>query len=236
MTHDEQYKTEYYNRFAPQFDDHNINEGDEHYFALAALEGLIDHLGITSALDVGSGTGRALLYLGARKPSLRLHGVEPSDGMRARAIEKGVPASSLTAGVGTALPFKDGEFDLVMSFGVLHHIKDSDKAVSEMLRVARKAVFISDGNNMGQGPLPARLVKWGLNRLGLWRAAYTLWTGGKGHWTSPHDGLAYSFSLHNHRKVLARHCDRFHYISTRSSEPDLVIGCAQLAMLALKRA
>ncbi|MDB6138343.1 MAG: methyltransferase type 11 [Verrucomicrobiaceae bacterium] len=235
MKYDEQYKKDYYDNFAPQFDAHNINADDEHYLALAALEGLIDYLGIGSALDVGSGTGRALLYLGEKKPSLRVHGIEPSDGMRARAVEKGVPLSILTAGGGTDLPFKDGEFDLVMSYGVLHHIREADKAVAEMMRVAKKAVFISDANYMGQGPMPARLLKWGLTKLGLWQAAYKVYTGGKGYWTSPHDGLAYSFSVHNYRKLLMTRCDRIHYLSTMSSTPNLTLGCSHLAILALKK-
>jgi ubiquinone/menaquinone biosynthesis C-methylase UbiE len=236
MHHDEQFQRDYYNQFAVQFDDYNIHERDEHYFALAALEGLIDYLGITSALDVGSGTGRALLYLGKKKPGLRLHGVEPNEGMRARAVEKGVPPSILTEGSGVALPFKDGEFDLVMSYGVLHHIRDTSKAVSEMLRVAKKAVFISDCNYMGQGTMPARILKWGLTRLGLWQAAYKLRTGGKGYWTSPHDGLAYSFSALNCRGQLSAQCDRIHYLSTVPSTPNLTFGSSHLALLAIKKA
>lgn len=38
----------------------------------------------------------------------------------------------------------------------------------KMLRVARKAIFISDPNNFGQGPFLARMVKQTINALGFW--------------------------------------------------------------------
>lgn len=36
-----------------------------------------------------------------------------------------------------ALPFKDGEFDLVYAFGVLHHTPDTEKAIAEIFRVLK---------------------------------------------------------------------------------------------------
>jgi hypothetical protein len=38
-----------------------------------------------------------------------------------------------------------------------------------MYRAARKAVFISDANNFGQGRLPSRMLKQGLNALAACR-------------------------------------------------------------------
>jgi ubiquinone/menaquinone biosynthesis C-methylase UbiE len=235
MNPEEQFKKEYYNHFASQFDDYNIKERDEHYFALASLEGILDYLGAESLLDVGSGTGRALVYFKNKKPSLKTHGIEPSDGMRSRCVEKGIALDQLTAGSGTSLPFADGSFDVVTSFGVIHHIRDSEKAISEMLRVARKAVFISDCNYMAQGSMPARWFKRLMTCLGLWKAVYWLRTGFKGYWTSPHDGLAYSFSVLNHAKQISAQCESVQYISTLSSGPNLVLEASHLAILGTKK-
>lgn len=41
------------------------------------------------------------------------------------------------------LPFKNDEFDVVLCSETLEHVKDLDRAVSELLRVARKAVLIT---------------------------------------------------------------------------------------------
>lgn len=235
MTDEDLYKREYYDGFAAKFDSFNIKERDEHYMALGALEGLLHYLGARSLLDVGSGTGRALLYLKERCPNLHVQGVEPNDGMRARAMEKGIDAANLTAGSGTDLPFPDGSFDVVTSFGVLHHIRDANKAVSEMMRVARIAVFISDDNNISQGSWLSRHVKRLLCGLGIWQLVYKIWTGGKGYWTTPHDGLGYSYSIHQHRHVLARECDRMHYICTKPSGTNLVTQCPHMVLLAIKK-
>lgn len=232
---EEAYKKAYYDKFAAEFDNYNIQPRDEHSFALFALEGFIDFLGIESILDVGSGTGRTLLHLQQRKPNLKACGIEPSDGMRARAVEKGVALEQLVSGDATKLPFQNGAFDLVTTFGVLHHIRDPEIAIEQMLRVAKKAVFISDSNNMGQGTSPARLLKRTLTKLGLWSASYWLWTGGKGYWTSPHDGLAYSFSILNHRKQIENSCQAVHYLSTQTSGPNLIAEAAHVAVLGIKR-
>ena len=50
-------------------------------------------------------------------------------------------ASKLQVADAEALPFADGEFDAVYSWGVLHHTPDTDKAVSEVFRVLKPGGF-----------------------------------------------------------------------------------------------
>ena len=57
--------------------------------------------------------------------------------------------------------------DAVCAFGVMHHVKRPAIVVGEMMRVARRAIFISDSNRFGQGSMPARRVKLLLWRFGL---------------------------------------------------------------------
>ena len=66
-----------------------------------------------------------------------------------------------------SLQAADGEFDLVCEFAVLHHVPRPAQAVGEMLRVARKAIFISDANNFGQGGGIVRLIKRTIAALGV---------------------------------------------------------------------
>jgi ubiquinone/menaquinone biosynthesis C-methylase UbiE len=140
----------YYRETADQYDRMHNSSADSHAFALAVLVSMIDLFGIQSILDVGSGTGRALLAIKRSHPAVRLIGIEPSPEMRSRGHMNGLTANELIDGDAQALSFRDESFDLVCEFGALHHIPKPRKAVCEMLRVARKGIFISDSNNFGK--------------------------------------------------------------------------------------
>ena len=86
-------------------------------------------------------------------------------------------------------------------YGAVVEIKKEIPA--EMMRVARKAVFLSDANRFGQGPHSLRLLKLFLYKLHLWDAARYLQTGGKMYAVSEGDGLAYSYSVFDSYELLA---------------------------------
>ena len=79
----------YYTQTADEYDVH-IDGDEEHNFSLAWLSGLIEYTGAKSLIDVGSGTGRALVALKARHPNLRVLGVEPVFALREKALKKGI--------------------------------------------------------------------------------------------------------------------------------------------------
>jgi ubiquinone/menaquinone biosynthesis C-methylase UbiE len=66
------------------------------------------------------------------------------------------------------LPFRDASFDVVYEFAVLHHVLNPGGVVKVMLRVASKAVFISDSNRFGQGSRTKKLIKLLLSKSRLW--------------------------------------------------------------------
>jgi len=185
----------YYAETASHYDEMHLHGDDEHSFALRFMVSTLESLGIRSVLDIGSGTGRVLLNIKADAPNISALGVEPSAELRQIGHAKGLSETELIDGDAMNLAFADGEFDLVCEFAVLHHVPVPAKAVSEMLRVARKAVFISDSNNFGHGSGKARMLKQALNAMGLWQLAYKIRTGGNGYLISEGDGLAYSYSV-----------------------------------------
>lgn len=197
----------YYKNTAKQYDQLHVDESDEHFFALRLLEGIIDFHNVRSVLDIGAGTGRVAQYLKRRFPDLRIISVEPVQELREIGHAKGLSTTELVEGDVNQLQFRDGEFDIVCEFGVLHHVKHPDRAVSEMLRVSKLGIFISDSNNFGQGSFLARTVKQVLNSLKLWRAADLVKTRGKGYTISEGDGLAYSYSVFDNYKQIASQCD-----------------------------
>jgi hypothetical protein len=117
---------------------------------------------------------------------------------------------------------------------VLHHVPKPSQAVAEMLRVARKAIFISDANNFGQGGIVARCLKQAINALGLWPAFDWLRTGGKGYHVSAGDGLFYSYSVYNNFRQIRKACRYVYQVNTTDAGQDLYRSSPSVTILALK--
>ena len=217
MKRPEESPRQWFDEHATFYDDFNLREDSEHYVALRYVSSFIAAHGISSILDVGCGTGRAVKYFLDKHPSVRVHGIEPARGMIHQAVSKhAIAAELLTCGVGESLPFANESFDAVCEFGCLHHVSRPNVIVSEMLRVARKAVFLSDSNRFGQGSMPARLAKLALYKVGLWGTANWLKTRGKGYTFG--DAIQYSYSVYDSFHLLARWADRVIFIPTRKEK------------------
>jgi len=175
---------------------------DEHDSALLWVDFLFQKERISSILDVGAGTGRAIQFFCDRGRNIM--GVEPSSAQIAQAIKKRISQSHIVQADGHCLPFPDSSFDAVCEFGMLHHVEHPQGVISEMLRVARKAVFISDSNRFGQGRTIAKVSKLVLYKIGLWGLIERLRTGGKGYHISERDGVFYSFSVYDHLNQVAK--------------------------------
>ncbi len=187
----------YYERTAAAYDSWHVRDDDEHGAALTRINEALVRIGASTVLDVGAGTGRGIRFLTSAQPGLEVHGVEPVDALRERAVENGVPSERLSAGTGERLPFPDRSFDAVMALGVLHHVPDPAPVVAEMQRVARQAVFISDNNRFGRGSASVRLLKLLLAKLRLWPLAFRIRTLGRGYVVTEGDGIAYSYSVYD---------------------------------------
>lgn len=223
----------YYEQTARGYDAAHIDEGDEHYFALGFLLGSIVYLKAESLLDVGAGTGRGLAYLKQHAPELKVRGIEPVGALREMAYAKGIPRDELTDGDGMSLAFPSGSFDVVCAFGVLHHVKDHRRVVEEMLRVARKAILISDGNNFGQGRPAVRLIKQALHAAHLWPLANLIKTRGKGYSITEGDGLAYSYSVFDDYPLIQQSCSRVHLLNTTVAGIDPYRSAPHVALLGI---
>jgi SAM-dependent methyltransferase len=200
---------EHFAKVADTYDSSISHGDDEHGLALRHISVLVDELAVNSVLDVGTGTGRGLKYFLAQHPGMHVHGIEPVPELIEQAVCKnGIPPERIAQGAGDSLPFADGEFDAVTAFGVLHHAENPSRVIKEMMRVARRAVFISDSNRFGQGSKLSRLAKIGLWNVGLWPVYNYIATKGKGYHVSEGDGLFYSYSVFDQYRMLAEWADR----------------------------
>lgn len=184
----------YYADTAVAYDE--SHERGEHIDSLRLAVDYMRQIGAESALDTGCGTGLAMRYLAEHIPELRLKGNDPSRELLDVASERfGIPAEQLDLAGSEALPYADGEFDVVVETGVLHHVPDASAIVSEMLRVARKAVFISDENTYGIGSFPNRTAKLLLKSVGL-LGPVNRWRRGSHDWFyTEGDGVAWTYSV-----------------------------------------
>ena len=97
-----------------------------------------DSLDGKDVLDVGIGSGIATQMLA--EAGANVTGVDLTD-WAVETTQRRLAAFGLEADVRQAdaeqLPFADASFDLVFSWGVIHHSSDMDRALSELVRVLR---------------------------------------------------------------------------------------------------
>jgi len=89
-------------------------------------------------LEVGCGNGAAAIHI-ARKYSLQVIGIDVDPEQIRCAREGAGESASIRFYVcdATNLPFEDEDFDVVSTFGVMHHVANWINAFSEMRRVLK---------------------------------------------------------------------------------------------------
>lgn len=209
-----QRQLEYYTRTAATYESDHVHATHEHAVAVKYIAQLARVVGAQTVLDVGAGTGRGLRELSQLRPDLDTAGIEPVAALRAQASLQG---TTLLEADGRKLPFADGAFDIVMATGVLHHVRDPQEVVGEMLRVARLGVFISDANRFGQGRPVLRAAKLALHATRTWNTYMHLRTRGRGYLESEGDGIYYSYSVFDSMPMVSAWADRAFVIPTQGS-------------------
>jgi ubiquinone/menaquinone biosynthesis C-methylase UbiE len=210
-------QAKYYEQTASAYDSmHNCGEDHEHNLALQYIEMISNTFGFGTFLDVGAGTGRGVRFFHDRGKQVR--GIELVPAMIEKAEASGLAKGLILQGSAYKLPFENGSFDAVFECGVLHHVDDPARMVGEMIRVAKRAIFISDSNRFGQGSFPARLLKTALYKCGLWRAARFVQTRGKMYIVSEEDGIQYSYSVFDSYRQLASQTEQIWLLPTAGEQ------------------
>lgn len=108
-------------------------------------ETLIRHYSLKpgdKVLDIGCGKGFLLYDFTQALPGIEVAGLEISS----YAIENSMPEikASLMQGCAVTLPYRDNEFDLVLSINTLHNLRlyDLDQALREIQRVGKQDKYI----------------------------------------------------------------------------------------------
>jgi len=216
--------------------DQLISMKDEHGLALKYVCSIADQYELKNFLDVGCGSGRGVRYL--LEKGFEVLGIEPVAELLEVAINKhGVSSSLLLKGEGESLPFADQSFDAVCEFAVLHHVKKPAEVVAEMTRVSRHAVFISDENRFGRGPLWWKLMKLVWWKIGIFPLGFWLLTKGKGY-TVSEDGISYSYSVFDSYSTLAKWADSIFFIPLKPNKGRSwlhpLLNCSHVLLCAIR--
>jgi len=165
------------------------------YWRSAKVLAYLEKAGVTRfdrVLDDGCGGGGMCVSFAEEARSVI--GIEPGDrfrdvGMRL-AAEKGVTNVRFTHADGTALPFRDGSFDLVLSHSVIEHVGDPLAYLKEARRVLAPggvmllstAPFLSpSGSHLPKFRLFPLPLQWIVGRRAAFR--FACWVGAhKPHW------------------------------------------------------
>ena len=192
---------DYYDQMAARYDVwHGKAANPEHTRAMELGWPLLGE--VKSVLDVGAGTGRSLEWINALDRGIELRGVEPSRGLIEIASKK-LPTANIHQGVGENLPYPDGSIDAVIATGIMHHVDDPDRVITEMFRVAKIGVLISDHNNYAFGGKLARKARMALKLGGLFEVATFIKQGFNKRGYSEDDGWWYPYSISDSFPLIA---------------------------------
>jgi ubiquinone/menaquinone biosynthesis C-methylase UbiE len=233
--------TDYYDATAADYDRiHGDEQNYEHIRALGLLVPIY-FSNATSVLDVGTGTGRALLwlknYFKENGIGIELTGIEPS-GELARLAESNLPDANIVIGSGEHLPFSDNSFDLVTVTGVLHHVENPKSVLAELFRVSRIGVIISDHNNFSFGSTFARRLRLALFSAGLLELFSYVKQGFRRQGYSADDGWWYPYSVLNDFDIISQLSDQFIIVPTRKANSNMrnfMLSHSHLAVACIKK-
>ena len=139
-------------------------------------------------LDVGCGPGNIALKLARRCPRLTIVGLDRSQNMVRAACQAAAEAGVedrvfFQQGHAGQIPCTRGQFDVVLSNSVLHHLADPSEVLEEMLRVAKPdgVIVVRDLRRPSRLAYPWHVRWYGRHYSGIMkrlfedsvRAAYT---------------------------------------------------------------
>ena len=116
------------------FTDEEIKIAGDQYFDIVPAE-LLD--GETSVLDLGCGTGRWTKYVAGKVKFVEA--VDPSEAVYSAAnLTRDLGNIRITQASVSNIPFDDESFDFIICLGVLHHIPDTQQALTDLCKKLKK--------------------------------------------------------------------------------------------------
>lgn len=131
---------ETYSRLAQQYDEELNVLSCWGQAANRALASLAVPERCRAVLDVGCGTGRALVHLAAQtSPKVAFVGIDPAENMRKRAADRarGLSNIQILDGSFESIPLDSASVDYLFSIFAFHWTTDLERSVQELARVVK---------------------------------------------------------------------------------------------------
>ncbi len=112
-------------------------KGYFNYVCRKMFDKILDNVKSKEILDVGCGLGMTMEYF--IKQGARCTGIDITPQSVKELNSKGM---RVVEGDARLLPFRDNSFDIVYSLGVIEHIKETQQALNEQVRVCRRGGIV----------------------------------------------------------------------------------------------
>jgi len=136
----------------------------------------LDQKGNEKVLEVGCGRGFYLNALSRCFPKLKITGIDlsPERLDKARDFIGQSRVELLQADV-TSLPFKNNSFDRIIAAEILEHVKDDQRAISEIYRVLRPGGLVMITVPNKDYPFLWDPLNWVLEKIFNWHIPSNIW-------------------------------------------------------------
>jgi demethylmenaquinone methyltransferase/2-methoxy-6-polyprenyl-1,4-benzoquinol methylase len=121
-------------------------------------------------LDVATGTGAVAIHLATVRPGVRIVGLDQSEPMLRRAVERAATAGCLVRfvlGQGERLPFANGQFDAVTFTYLMRYVEDPAATLAELARTLKPGGTLANLEFHVPENLAWRSLWWLYTRLGM---------------------------------------------------------------------
>ncbi|EKD90180.1 MAG: methyltransferase type 11 [uncultured bacterium] len=132
---------------------------------------LLNNISFKNCLEVGSASGHLISEIAKKHPKVKFHAIDAYK----EAIEFGkkkYPHIKFLKAEAEKLPFKNNQFDLILCYETIEHVRNPKKVISEMRRVLKKKGKLILA--MDSGTLTFRIIWffWERTRGRVWQAAH----------------------------------------------------------------
>lgn len=132
---------------------------------------LLKKVKFKNCLDVGSASGYMTAEISKEYPQARFYGVDAA-GIAIKHAKKHYPHINFTKAEAENLPYKNNQFDLVLCYETIEHVRNPEKTLLEIRRVLKKRGKLILAMDSGTIPFQVGWFFWEKTFARVWQKAH----------------------------------------------------------------